>query len=106
MALKRSKNYGFKRKIIGVDLFSGIGGLSQGAQMAGIDVQFAVEKDVFAANAYKLNHPKVIVLNKDIKEVYGKDLLVQQTKVSPIVLFGGPPCQGYSTSNHKMPLLQ
>ena len=53
-------------KIIGIDLFSGAGGLSLGAEMAGIDVRIAVESDPFAAKTYKLNHPKTVVLNKDI----------------------------------------
>ena len=41
-------------KIVGVDLFAGAGGLSLGAEMAGIDVRIAVENDVYAAQKYSL----------------------------------------------------
>ena len=85
-------------KIIGIDLFSGAGGLSLGAEMAGIDVRIAVESDPFAAKTYKLNHPKTVVLNKDIRIV--NDIPVDW-KNNTLILFGGPPCQGFSTSNQK-----
>lgn len=86
------------KKAIGIDLFSGAGGLSLGAEMAGIDVKIAVESDHFAARTYQLNHPQTMVLNKDIRTV--KDFPVDR-KNSTLILFGGPPCQGFSTSNQK-----
>ena len=58
-----------KSKIIGVDLFAGAGGMSLGAENAGIDVRLAIEKDVFAAATYKANHPNTHVLEEDIKKV-------------------------------------
>lgn len=42
---------------IGVDIFSGAGGLSLGAEMAGYDIRMAVEKDKSAAATYRCNHP-------------------------------------------------
>lgn len=87
-----------KSKIIGIDLFSGAGGLSLGAEMAGIDVRVAVEKDVFAAKTYHANHSQTIIINKDVKDV--KDIHIER-KNSTLILFGGPPCQGFSTSNQK-----
>lgn len=84
--------------MIGIDLFSGAGGLSLGAEMAGIDVVIAVENDPIAAQTYKINHPQTKVLNKDI--CFVSNLL--PSKISePLILFGGPPCQGFSTSNQK-----
>jgi len=86
-----------KRKIIGVDLFSGAGGLSLGARWAGIDVRMAVEKDYYAAETYKLNHPESIMLNCDIANVTKNNIPFP----FPFIIFGGPPCQGFSTSNQK-----
>lgn len=83
-----------------VDIFSGAGGMSVGASLAGVDVRYAVEYDVHAATTYINNHPQTIMLNEDIKKIGVRDmpnLLADQ----PIVLFGGPPCQGFSTSNQK-----
>ena len=39
--------------MLGVDVFSGAGGLSLGAEMAGIDVKFAVEVWPSAAATYR-----------------------------------------------------
>ena len=85
-------------KVVGVDLFAGAGGLSLGAEMAGIDVQIAVEKDIYAAKTYKLNHPQTNVITDDIKNI-NRISLDKENNV--VVLFGGPPCQGFSTSNQK-----
>lgn len=86
-------------KIVGIDLFAGAGGLTQGAKMAGIDVRFAVENDRFAAKAFQINHPNVLMINDDIQKVQGNDLTLEKNLIK--ILFGGPPCQGYSTSNQK-----
>lgn len=83
--------------IIGVDLFSGAGGMSIGAQWAGIDVQIAIEKDKDAAATYLYNHPNGKMIMDDISNVSSEYLF----RGSPFVLFGGPPCQGFSHSNTK-----
>ncbi|WP_298527527.1 DNA cytosine methyltransferase [uncultured Christiangramia sp.] len=82
--------------MIGVELFSGAGGLSVGAKLAGITTKLAVEMDKFAAETFAVNHPEAIVLNDDIRNV--KNIVVDSQNKSKI-LFGGPPCQGYSKSN-------
>jgi DNA (cytosine-5)-methyltransferase 1 len=84
-------------KIIGVEIFSGAGGLSLGAKWAGIDVRMAIEKDYYASETYKLNHPETITKNVDIKDIQEIDI----EKNSTTLLFGGAPCQGFSTSNQK-----
>jgi len=86
-----------KNKYIGVEIFSGAGGLGTGAAMAGIEVAVAVEKDLYSLETYKKNHPKTKNINKDIKEVNGEELIDR----NPFIVFGGPPCQGFSLSNTK-----
>jgi DNA (cytosine-5)-methyltransferase 1 len=84
----------------GVDLFSGAGGMSIGATWCGIDVRYAVESDYSAAETFMFNHKKTKLFNSDIRQIKGSDFsLLDRTK--QIVLFGGPPCQGFSTSNQK-----
>lgn len=86
--------------MIGIDLFAGAGGMSLGAINAGVDVQVVVELDKQAAQTYLLNHsPKAGFYNGDIKNFDKIELI--EAKGEPIVLFGGPPCQGFSTSNQK-----
>jgi DNA (cytosine-5)-methyltransferase 1 len=80
-----------------VDIFSGAGGLSIGAKMAGIESTLAVEYCKHASDTYKRNHKETIVLNQDIKEVIPLDHVKEQ----PFILFGGPPCQGFSIANTK-----
>ncbi len=43
-------------QLIGIDLFAGAGGMSLGASLSGIDVQFAVENDPWACRTYRRNH--------------------------------------------------
>lgn len=85
--------------MIGIDVFSGAGGMSLGARNAGIDVQLALDMDKYAAATYVHNH-------KPLHGFYVGD--IRNFKVKPIetggkqtVVFGGPPCQGFSTSNQK-----
>lgn len=86
------------KKFIGIDLFSGAGGLSLGAEWAGIDVRFAVEIDKAASESYKRNHSESHIINDNIVELHKNSF----PNISDLfVLFGGPPCQGFSTSNQK-----
>lgn len=87
-----------EEQIIGVDLFSGAGGLSLGAEMAGIKVKYAIEIDPFAAETYKANHPLTSVIQDDVRRI--TDLPCNSFN-NQLVLFGGAPCQGFSTSNRR-----
>ena len=84
--------------MIGVDLFSGAGGLSLGATLAGINVVFAVEADLYAAKTWEINHPEAEVFANDIRLL---EKIPIKLNVEPTILFGGPPCQGFSTSNQR-----
>lgn len=86
-----------KKKYIGVDIFSGAGGMSLGASMAGIHTAVAVEYDKFAADSFVHNHPGSRMINDDIRKIKPAELVSK----TPFILFGGPPCQGFSTSNTK-----
>ena len=84
---------------IGIDIFSGVGGLSLGAEMAGIQIRFAVERDKNAADTYRCNHLNTIMLQDDIRHVNPIEYISENESV--FIVFGGPPCQGFSTSNTK-----
>ena len=83
-----------KNKYTAIDLFSGAGGLSLGAQNAGFEIVVAVEKDKGAVLTFKKNHPDSTVINDDIRNID-----TRQFNINPFIIFGGPPCQGFSTSN-------
>ena len=80
-----------------IDLFGGAGGMALGATMAGVNVTVAVEADANAASTYSANHSRVRVLNQTVETV--SRLRISRRR--PLMVFGGPPCQGFSISNQK-----
>lgn len=82
--------------MLGLDLFSGAGGMSLGAKNAGIEVKFSVEKDLHAVRTYAHNFPTCQIFAEDI-HCFDPEVL----SFEPEIIFGGPPCQGYSTSNQR-----
>lgn len=86
------------KQVIGVDIFAGAGGMSLGAEMAGIKVICAVERDKYAAETYQENHVNTQMINEDIYNI--AELSGLGNKQIDI-LFGGAPCQGFSISNRR-----
>lgn len=81
-----------------IDLFSGAGGLSLGASLAGMDVSLAVEAESNAAATYKENFKKTKLLNRKVEETSSQDY---QDYENIEILMAGPPCQAFSTSNQR-----
>lgn len=88
-----------KKTYNAIDIFSGAGGLSLGAQWAGIDISYAIEIDKSAAASYQSNHKDVKVLTEDIGKIDAKQFVSKENPV--FIIMGGPPCQGFSLSNTK-----
>jgi DNA (cytosine-5)-methyltransferase 1 len=86
------------RKISTLDLFAGAGGLAHGAKLAGFSVDTAIEKDHHATQTYAANHSDTRIIHADVRALTLSDL--PATKGLRL-LMGGPPCQGFSTSNQK-----
>jgi DNA (cytosine-5)-methyltransferase 1 len=84
--------------LVGIDLFAGAGGMSLGAVLAGIEVVLAVELDPWAARTYHTNHPETEICEEDIRSLSSRRLK-SIPKGRKTVVFGGPPCQGFSYSN-------
>jgi DNA (cytosine-5)-methyltransferase 1 len=90
--------------LIGIDLFSGCGGLSLGAKLAGFAVKAAVERDRHACATYRKNlisskHPLANLIEEDILNFSPRELM-RRANISTgelDILLGGPPCQGFST---------
>lgn len=83
--------------MIGIDIFSGAGGLSLGAIHAGINIVLAIDKDGYAAKTYIRNHPNTKVICADITQLNPIDYIEKP----PFIVMGGPPCQGFSVSNRQ-----
>jgi len=88
---------------IGIDLFAGAGGLSLGFEQAGFDIAAAVEIDPVHAAVHKFNFPKCAVIARSIAKVTGMQIrALANLGDRPVdVVFGGPPCQGFSLIGHR-----
>lgn len=84
-----------------ISLFSGAGGLDVGFESAGFNTQFANEFDHDAAETWRANRPTTAhkMIEGDINEYINS--LSSHKEVS--VLFGGPPCQGFSVAGKMDP---
>ena len=86
-----------------IDIFSGCGGFSVGFSEAGYTNVFALEKDEWAAETYKYNHPNSVVHSLDITKVTEPKSLVSNYNTVIDGIIGGPPCQGFSLSGDRDP---
>ena len=89
-ACKRAK------KLQGISLFSGAGGLDVGFERAGVFPVWANEFDKTAAATYMENHPNTFLVVDDINNVI--DELQEYRDRDIDIVFGGPPCQGFSVA--------
>jgi DNA (cytosine-5)-methyltransferase 1 len=88
---------------IGVDLFARAGGLSLGFEQAGFDIAASVEIDPIHAAVHKFNFPYCPTIARSVVGLSGDEI----RRISGIgarkidVVFGGPPCQGFSLIGHR-----
>lgn len=86
------------QKPIAVDLFCGVGGLGLGVEQAGFEVVAAFDSLEFNIASHQVNFPNTKSVKTDLSKQSGDQLRVlggfQDTEVD--LLFGGPPCQGFS----------
>ena len=73
-----------------IDLFSGVGGLSKGFFDSGFEIVLANKVDYSIANSYKINYPKVKMINEDISKLDIDDVFNEYKNIDVIV--GEPPC--------------
>lgn len=96
----RERERGRPKKAVAVDLFSGCGGLTLGLKRAGFGVSVAVENDSLASRTYRANHPSTALIERDIRNVRGAEI-VDAAGGQVDLIAGCPPCQGFSTMRTK-----
>lgn len=87
------------KKLTAVSLFTGAGGMDVGFESAGVQVLIANELMKEASETYKENHPNTKIINADINTVI--DTFSQYNGAD--LVFGGPPCQGFSVAGKMNP---
>ena len=86
------------RRPIAVDLFAGAGGMTLGFEQAGFDVLAAVELDPIHASVHEYNFPFWATICRSVSEISAAEIR-QSSAIGDRdidVVFGGPPCQGFS----------
>jgi len=82
-----------------IEIFCGLGGLSQGFCQAGYELRLGLEIEKEQLETFTANHPTVPTICKDIRTVSPEEV----SRVAGVprggldILLGGPPCQGFST---------
>jgi len=82
-----------------ISLFSGAGGMDVGFRNAGFQIISANELDKHACDTFRANHPDTELFEGDIEAL--KDEFSKFSGVD--VVFGGPPCQGFSVAGKMDP---
>lgn len=87
------------KKYTSISLFTGAGGMDIGFEKAGVRVLLANEIVKEAAETYKANRDNAVIVNDDINNILGN--LGDYKGVD--LIFGGPPCQGFSVAGKMNP---
>lgn len=83
-----------------VDLFCGCGGFALGARGAGLAPVLSIDVDPILTSSVKRNFPEAKLVLADIAAISGSDIKAAAGgEIDGI--FGGPPCQGFSSIGHR-----
>lgn len=106
------------KKPLAIDLFCGAGGMSEGILQAGFHIVFSNDKSPEASLTYKNRHEQLGLINgyntffltEDISKLTGDFILNSISSLEYFknnfdrkidVIFGGPPCQGFSRAGKR-----
>lgn len=88
------------RKYRAISLFSGAMGLDLGVEAAGFDIRLFVDYDKACIETIKANRPNANAVLGDLSVMKSDELLKLSglKKGEADLIFGGPPCQSFSTA--------
>lgn len=88
-------------RIHAVDLFCGIGGLTHGLRLAGVEVKAGLDVDSTCRFAFEANNDGAEFIRKDIREIDFTDLEPYYRSAEFTALVGCAPCQPFSAHNRR-----
>lgn len=115
-----SKINSTKKTYNALDLFCGAGGFSVGMEQAGVNVITSIEFNPQIAETYRYNNPQTHLIVDDIRYVKASsedvdistspheydfkniEQVFNEKGVSCDIIFGGPPCQGFSMAGRRI----
>jgi DNA (cytosine-5)-methyltransferase 1 len=83
--------------IEGIDLFCGVGGLSQGLSAQGVRIVAGIDVDPTCQYSYEANHKDATFILRDITKVKGEELTKLWSPGAVKLLAGCAPCQPFSS---------
>lgn len=86
-----------------IDLFSGCGGFSLGAELVGFRTAVAIDIDRDLQHSFSLNFPDSAPTIGDITTLNKAFWLSKYGDARPAGVIGGPPCQGFSRIGKRDP---
>ena len=87
-------------KFTHIDCFSGAGGICTGFHAAGIQTLLAIENVHSCVETYSANHPKVCVIESDIRNVHAEKILSHIPAEGVDIVSSGMPCETFSTAGN------
>lgn len=84
-----------------IDLFCGCGGFSLGANLAGFNVDLAIDIDKILTSSHARNFGEGELLLANIAGISGSEI-VKKLGGRPTGIIGGPPCQAFSAIGRRI----
>lgn len=96
----KSRKVDDSSKIVAIDLFCGVGGLTHGLENAGIEVRLGIDIDPACCYPYETNN-RAKFLPKSVDEIKAEDMLSVFPEKGIRLIAGCAPCQTFSRYNQK-----
>lgn len=91
-----------RRRPLALDLFCGAGGMSLGFERAGFDIALGVDRDGYHVATHERNFPYGKTICHSVADLTLTDINAALGSERDIdLVFGGPPCQGFSTMGQR-----
>lgn len=90
-------------KPVAIEFFCGVGGMTLGFEEAGFNVVAGFDNDKRNVEYHRVNFPHSKTFEEDVAALSGDDVLKLTGLAAGSIglLFGGPPCQGFSEIGRK-----
>ena len=100
--MRTERKSGVSTRIHAVDLFCGIGGLTHGLRLGGVDVKAGVDNDSTCRYAFETNNEGAEFICEDVRKIRFTDLARHYETAEVTALVGCAPCQPFSAHNRRM----